>query len=427
MQKVERGLWRNRDFLRLWAGETVSLVGSQITTLALPLAAAVTLAASPAQLGLLGAAGFAPFLFVTLFAGVWIDRAPRRPVMVSANAARAVLLAAVPALAFVGLLRIELLYAVAFLAGVFQVLFELAYQSYVPSLVGRTHLVEGNSKLQASASAAQIGGPGLAGLLVELVTAPFALLVDAASFLVSALNLAAIRKPEPVPAATAPNMLGEIGLGLRLVIGNPYLRAMAGEATTANGFYTVWYTVFVLFAVRELGLRPGVLGLVLSAGSVGALGGAVLAERAARRFGFGRAMVASYVLVCTPPLLIPLVGGPPAVAAPLLTAIFFLTGVGGAVSQISVYALRQAVTPDHLLGRMNAGYRFFVTGVVPFGALAGGALGETIGFRPTLALGAAGMLLALPWAFFSPIPRLHTLPTGNDAAGEQTTRKGATA
>ena len=412
-------LWRNRDFLKFWGGETISLFGSQITTLALPLTAISVLGATAGDLGLIGAAGFAPFLLFTLVIGVWIDRWRRRPVMLMANVARGLLLAVVPILAVLGVLEIWHLVVIAFAVAVCQVFFELAYQSYVPSLVERRHLVEGNAKLQTSAAAAEVGGPGVAGLLIQAVTAPVAIVVDAVSFLVSAVAIGRIRKPEPPPGPherdpDAGGMLRQIGHGLRLIVRDRYLRAMAGEATTFNLGFTIIETVLLLYVTSEVGMTPALVGVVFSIGSLGSLLGAVVAERAQRRFGFGRAMTAAYLVACLPPLLIPLIAPPTLVGAAVLATSYVLGAIGVASSQIYVYSLRQSITPDRLLGRMNSGYRFFVSGMLPVGALLGGLLGELIGLRATLLVGAGLVTLALVWIVASPIPGLRHLPDAAD-------------
>ena len=410
-RSTQRSLWRDHDFMTFWVGETISLFGSQVTLLALPFTAIVLLDASPSELGFIGAAGVAPFLLLTLFVGVAVDRWSRRRMMLVANVARGVLLAVIPVLAVFEVLKVWQLVLIAFGVGVGQVFFELAYQSYVPHLVSREQLVEGNGKLQASAAAADVGGPGLAGLLIQAVTAPYAVVIDAVSFLLSAAAIARMRAPEPpVERRGRPRVLAEIGEGLRLVFGNRYLRAMAGEATTYNLGFTVIETVFLLYAVDELGLNAAVVGLVFSIGSVGALLGALLAEPARRRVGLGVAMTTSYVFACLPALLIPLAGpGVPFVVG-LLAGTYLLVGFGVASSQVYVYSLRQGITPDRLLGRMNSAYRFFVTGMLPIGALLGGALGELIGLRPTLVVGSVLVALAVVWILASPIPRLRDIP-----------------
>jgi len=413
---VTGSLWRHRDFLKYWAGETVSLFGTQVTALALPLTAVLILQATPAQMGILGAAQFAPFLLITLFAGVWTDRRRRRPILIGANLGRAVLVGMIPLSAFLGVLRMDHLYTVAFLVGILTVFFDVAYLSYVPTLVSREQLIEANSKLQVSASAAEISGPGVAGVLVELVTAPFALVVDALSYLASAIGLVLIRKPEPAPrrAGSGRNLWREIGEGLRVTFGNRYLRAIAAEAATYNMFNQVMLTVFVLYATRDLKLTPGILGLIFMAGSIGSLMGALWAERAARRFGIGPTIIGAMVLGCSAPLLIPLASGSAAVVILLLALAYGLGGVGVTVSNVHVVSLRQTITPDRLLGRMTASYRLVVFGAIPVGALIGGGLGEAIGLRATLAVGAVGLLFAVLWVVFSPVSKLRELPAAEE-------------
>jgi len=409
------GLWRHRDFRKLWAGETVSLFGSEVTELALPLVAVLALDAGAGQMGLLAAARFAPFLLVTLPAGVWVDRRRRRPVLIGANLGRCLLVALVPLLAGLGLLRIQHLYGIAFAVGVLTVLFDVAYQSYLPSLVDRGQLVEGNSKLQASASVARVGGPGLGGLLVQLAGAPRALLLDAASFAVSAATLLAIRQPEPAPpgpAAGAPRagLRREIGEGLAVTYRNPVLRSMAGLAATYNLFAQVIEALLVLYATTELGMAAGLIGLVVAAGSVGALAGAALTGRLQGRLGVGPALILAVVVECASLLLVPLAGGPTALAAAVLGLAFVGNGFGLGLSNVLAVSLRQAVTPDRLLGRMNASYRFLTYGAVPIGALLGGALGELLGLRAAVAVGAVGSLLTVPWVLARPLPGLRRMP-----------------
>jgi MFS family permease len=408
----EPRLWADRDFLKFWAGETVSLLGSQVTLLAIPLTAILLLDAGPAELGVLAAAGFAPFLLLTLIAGVWVDRWPRRPIMLVTNLGRGLLLGVIPVLAVQGVLELWHLIVTAFAVACCQVFFELAYQSYIPSLVGAPRLIEANAKLQTSAAAADVAGPGAAGFLIQAVGAPVAIVLDSISFLFSALVIGLIRQPEPRPTDSVDrdeSMWRQIRSGLRLVLGNPYLRGMAGEATTFNLGSTILETVLLLYAVEELGLGAGLIGLIFSIGALGALLGAVLAERAQRRFRFGFAMVGAYLFACLPPLLIPLAAPPVAVAVPILAVSYFLGGIGLASSQIYVYSLRQTITPDHMLGRMNSGYRFFVTGMLPIAALLAGILGEQIGLRATLLVGSLITLGAMAWILASPIGRIRDL------------------
>jgi hypothetical protein len=348
----------------------VSLFGTQVGVLALPLTAVLTLGASASELGLLNAARFAPFIAVILFAGVWVDRRRRRPLLIQTNAGRAFLIALVPAAAALDVLRIEVLYAVGFLVGVLTVFFDVAYPSYLPSLIGRHQLTAGNRSLEASRSAAEVGGPGIGGLLVQLVTAPFALVVDAISFLVSAVVLSTVRSEEPDPAGAeepAPAW-SAIRDGFRFTFANRYLRPIAGEAATFNLFEQTIMTVFVVYAVRELGLSAGLLGVIVSIGAAGAFLGAVAAPYPARRVGLGPTIVGSMAIGCTVPLALPLITGETRVIVPLLGLTFFVWGLAIAVSNVHVVSLRQACTPDAMLGRMNASYRFFTYGAIPIGA-----------------------------------------------------------
>jgi MFS family permease len=406
-------LWHDRDFVRFWAGETVSLVGSQVTSLALPITAVLVLGASAGQMGLLGALGFLPFVLVTLPAGAWIDRHRRRPILIVANLGRAGLLAIIPLAAVAGVLRIELLYVIAFGVGVLTVAFEVAYLAYVPALVPRDQLTTANGRLLASASAAEIGGPGLAGVLISVAGAPTALAVDAASYVVSALNLIGISRKEPQAPADEPgggDMLAEIREGVRITFGNPMLRAVAAEAATYNGLYQMIETLILLYFTRELGLDPATIGLLFAIGAVGSLLGSLVAGRLAERMGVGRALAASMVLGCSTPLLLPLAGGSWLMSVAIIGASFFLGGVGVAISNVHAVSIRQAVSPDRLLGRMSASYRTVTYGAIPLGALVGGLLGELVGLRATLAIAAVGLLFAPLWVLRSPIPGMRRLP-----------------
>src|SRR6266704_178381 len=295
-------LWHHADFLKLWAGETVSLVGSQVTTLALPLTAVILFKATSVQLGFLYAAGFAPFLFFTLFAGVWVDHHRRRPILLVTNIGRGVLLGLIPVLAVLGWLRIEYLYGITLVVGCLTVIFYLAFQAFLPILLQRDQLVEGNSKLSASQSIAEIGGPGLAGLLVQSVSAPIAIVVDALSFFVAAASLVLMRTPEsrPASATNVHRLLHEIGEGFRVTFSNRYLRAFAGEAATYNLFWLVILTVFIPYAVRQLHYSSGILGLLFAVGSAGALCGALLTGSIARRIGVGLTIVGTAAMMTFP-------------------------------------------------------------------------------------------------------------------------------
>jgi MFS family permease len=406
------GLWRHSEFVKLWTGQTISQFGSQITVLALPLTAVLTLKANAFEMGILGAAEFVPFLLVGLFAGVWVDRMRRRPVLILADVGRTLLLGSIPLAALFGVLRMEQLYVVAFLVGIMTVFFDVAYQSYLPALVSREDLIEGNSKLEVSRSVAQIAGPGIAGALVQLVTAPIAIFLDALSFLVSVLSLLIINKPEPPPppAHTRQSMWHEIGEGLGVVLRNPVLRSIAGCTATSNLFSQVMFAVYVLYATRELHVDPGLLGLIFSIGSIGALLGALIAGRAAQQFGLGTTLIISILLAGASAILVPLAGGSLFVVAAMLIASFFVASVASPVYNINQVSLRQAITPDRVQGRMNATMRFIVWGTIPIGSLLGGALGSAIGLRPTLFVGAIGSLLPFLWLVLSPVRSLRAQP-----------------
>lgn len=409
-----RGLWGDADYVKFWSGESVSQVGSQVTLLALPLVGVLTLHATPFQMGVLNASSYLPFLVLTLFVGVYLDRVRRRPVMMASAVGRALVLVTIPVLHWAGLLRMEYLYPVALVLGVLTVLFEVAWQAYLPSLVSRDDLVEGNSKLQVSTSVAQVGGPALAGWLVAVLTAPVALLVDAASFVVSFAVLAAIRHREPdrEPAAEQDRepVLRSIAVGLRFTMGNRWLRPCVLEAGTYNLFWLVLETAFLLRAARELGMSATLIGVVLGGGAVGALIGSTLAERTSERLGIGRTVSLAMVTGCAAPLLVPAAAGPRPLVVTVLFVSFFVGGAGTTVANIQVVSLRQAITPDAMLGRMNASYRFVSWGTVPLGALLGGWLGGTVGLRGTLLIGALGVLASVVWIIASPIRSLVDIP-----------------
>lgn len=405
------GLWRNADFVRLWASETVSQFGTQVSMIALPLTAVLELDASAGQMGILSAAATLPFLLFGLFAGVWVDRLRRRPILVITDILRALVLFVVPGVWALDVLTIEVLYAVAFTSGCLTLFFDVAWMSYLPSLVRRDQLTEGNSKLQGSASVAQVAGPGIAGVLVALVTAPFAIFVDAVSFLVSALFLGRIRTKEPAPERHAdPNVLREIGEGLRVVLRSPILRALGFAAGTSTGFGHMFLVVYVLYMTRDLGFSAFQVGLVFGVGGVGAVIGSMLAIPAARRFGIGPTIVGSRVLVGAFGMLVPLAVLVPGVEVPMVVAAEFLQWMMLLVSDINSVSLRQGIVPQRLQGRMNATMRFLVAGTIPIGSLIGGMLGELVGLRATLVVGVGGMFIAALWVYFSPLRAIRVVP-----------------
>ncbi len=395
------------DFVNLWAAHTVSAFGSAVTGVALPLTAVLALGASPAQMCLLRVAGGVPALLFSLFAGVWVDRLRRRPVLIGADLGRALLLRSVPVAALLGLLRMEHLYVVAFLTGALSLFFDIAVTSYLPVLIRRKDLVGGNTRLQVSDSVASVAGPGLGGVLTQLLTAPVAIAFDALSFALSALLLRRIHAEE-APLAPLPerrDVWREIGEGLRFLLANPLLRAMTVSSALGSLALSMQVAVLVLFATRSLGLSPALLGLIFASRGIASLVGAVLAGRAGRAMGAGPAVVWGTLLSVLGSLVIPLAGGSLVVAVPTLVAAQVLLGIGSPIYSVNQITLRQSITPDRVLGRVNASRRFLVFGAAPVSALFGGTLGSLLGLRPTLLAGALILMLAFLTVLLSPLRR----------------------
>src|SRR5688500_8023812 len=403
------GLWRHADFLKLWSAETISRFGSEFSGLALPIVAVIVLDVSAFKVALLATIEFLPFIIFTLPAGVWVDRLPRRPILVAGDLGRAVALASMPVAYAVDALTIWQLYVVGFVVGIGTVFFDVAYQSYLPSLVGRTALTEGNSKLEMSRSAAQLGGPGLAGVLIGVLTAPVAVVADSISFLVSALLIGRIRTVEQAPVSdTRRSLVAELLEGLRYVFRHRYLPGMVASVAIFNFFGNVGGAIVLVYFVRELGLSALTIGLALGIGNVGFLVGALLAGRVEAWLGVGRTIVASSALSVPGLLLIPL--APRAYAVPFIIAAEVIVGFAIVLYNVTAISLMQATTPDRLLGRMNASRRFIVWGVIPLGGLTGGAIASTVGLRPTLFVGAIGASLAVVPLLFSPVRSLRRVP-----------------
>lgn len=406
------GLWAHGDFLRLWAGDSISQFGNQISALAIPLIAVLTLHASPFAVGMLTAAGQAPSLLFSLIAGAWIDRFRRRPVLIGANLGSAATLALLPIAALFDALNVPLLCAVAFVAGTLGLAFDLAYTSYLPLLVGREHLVEANGKLEASASIAQVGGPGLAGVLVGVLTAPFAVLLDALSFLVSAFSIAKIGAPEPPPARAnrEATVRAEIAEGLRYVASNRVLRGLAGSSGTTKFFASGFFAVYLLYMSRDLNLGATTIGLILATGGAGAFIGALLARPMLNRLGLGGALIGATLLFGITGLLIPLAALAPRIALPMVVASEFLQWLFAVAYAVNAISLRQSIVPNRMQGRVNGAYRFVTLGANPPGAAVGGVLGGLIGLQGTLVVCEVGFFLALAWLIFSPIRGMRTFP-----------------
>ena len=405
------GLWLHRDFRNLWAAETVSVFGTSISQLALPLVAVITLEASVFEVALLGVIEFLPFILISLPAGVWVDRMRRKPILVGADVGRALLLASIPVAYWLDALTIWQMYVVGFGVGILTVFFDVSYQSYLPSLVERRQLVEGNSKLEISRSAAQLAGPGLAGLLVEAVKAPGAVLVDAVSFALSAFYLFRIKAEEQAPTRAerqaGPGMKEEVKEGLRWVFGNRYLRWIAASTATFNFFGNIIGAVFLVYVVRVLGIRPGVIGLVFAVSSIGYLIGALAANRLSRRFGVGPTIILGAAGSVS---LLLLAAAPASNPIPYLIAAQAISSMGIPIYNITQVSFRQAITPERLQGRMNSVMRFIVWGVMPLGALIGGALGSWFGLRTAIWVGVIGMSLAVLPVLLSPVRTLREMP-----------------
>ncbi len=411
-------LFRHPNFRKLWVGDTISQFGTQVSQLAIPLVAIIFLKASPFEVALLGAVEFLPFLLFTLPAGAWVDRLQRRPILITGDLGRAFCLISIPIAYELGFLTILQLYVVAFLMGVLTVFFDVSYQSYLPSLVERDQLVEGNAKLQASQSAAQILGPGFGGYLIGVLTAPVAVIVDAVSYLASALFVFAIQGSEPpIEPRTGPRgsrtdrlrgFGGEIREGLAFVLGHPYLRMIAGATGSSNLFSNVVFGIYLVYVVRVLGLDPLRIGLIFSLGSIGTFVGALIANKVAARIGVGRTIVLVMLLNGPSTLLIAIapVGG----AEPFLIASAALAGFTGLIYNINQVSFRQAITPERMQGRMNATMRFLVWGTIPIGAVISGILATIFGLSTTIWIGAIGSFLPVLFLVFSPIRSITTMP-----------------
>ena len=404
-------LWRHVDFMKIWSAATVSLMGSQVSQIAIPYIAVVVLRSSAFQLGLLVTVEMLPFILLTLPAGAWLDRVRRRPVLIAGDLGRAAALITIPIAYALGVLTIWQLYAVGFVAGMLTVLFDVADQSYLPALLDTDDLVEGNAKLQISASAAQIAGPGLGGGVIGLVAAPFAIVLDAISFLASGSLIALIRKPEPRPERNVHTSLRqEIAVGLRYVTGNRYLRMIAGSTATSNLGSSLAFSIFPIFAYVELNLSPALVGLAFGLGGFGVLAGAVLAGPLGRRFGVGPVIVGSMFVSGLSMFIVVFLPATAIVAGAMLLVAQFLMGFTAVVYNVNQVSFRQAITPLDMQGRMNATMRFIVWGTMPLGSVAGGILATFLPLRTTILVGAVISSSAFLWVLVSPVRSLRVIP-----------------
>jgi MFS family permease len=402
------------DFARLWVGQSISQLGSQVTLVALPLLAITTLNASTLEVGLLAGSETLPFLIVGLPAGVWVDRWRRRPVLITADAGRGLLLASVPLAHAFGILHMAQLYVVAMGTGVLTVFFDVAYQAYVPNLVERDVLLDANARLEVSHSAAQLVGPGIGGLLVQGFTAATAILIDTISYALSAFVLLGIRTEEPPPQrhidedGQARSLAASVREGLRYVLRHRLLAPLAACTALFNFFSAMAMAVFMLYAVRELGVSAATIGLLFSAGGLGFLVGTLLTTRIGRRFGVGTALSIGAVFQGTAFLLVP--AAPRSAPVPFFLAAMLLEALTGPVYNVTQISLRQTVTPAHMQGRMTATMRFLVWGALPLGSVLGGVLGAALGRRETLWVAAIGSALSALPVLLSPLRRLKDMP-----------------
>jgi len=400
-----------REFAKLWAGQSVSLIGSEVSLLAMPLLAVLVLGASPGEMGVLRAVQFTPEL-LALPVGVLFDRVRRRPLLIGVDLLRALLLASIPVAALLGVLAMTQLYVVAVLIGALTVVFGVAYMAYLPVLVPTARLMDANSRLEVSRSAAHAAGPGLAGLIVQALSASAAILFDAVSFVLSAVCLWWIRQPEPepMPKSAGHRWWSEIKEGLREVVQQPILRATTLSSMVWNFFSGgLLDAIYVLYLSRELHMSAGQIATVFTMSGVAGVAGALVWTRIARRVGLGRSIIAGQVLACLGTLAVPFVDGSPEQATLILIGVILIIGFAMPMSFVGLGSLRQAYSPPHLIGRISASIRFLLIGVVPAGALLGGALGDAIGPRNALLVAGIGVLFTPLALVLSPVRSMRTL------------------
>lgn len=410
------GLWRNDDFVRLFAATTVSQVGSFVTRTALPFAAILVLGAGAGEVAAIRSAELVAGLTLGLVAGAWVDRLRRRPVMVATDLGRAALLGSIPLAAVTIGLSLPHLVAVAFGAAVLTTFFHVADRAFLPTIVGRDRLVPANSALTASSSAAEFVGFGAGGLLIQLLTAPIAIAIDAVSFLVSALFLGRIRAREadPQPRTGDDRVLAEIRDGLRVTLRDPILRPLALADAAVAGFWGVFGAVYLVFAT-DLGFEPGVIGLVAAVGGLSSLAGALVASRGVRRLGVGRFLLLTMVSVTLGNACIALAPDATIVGLALLLGQQLLSDSALTAFDVVAVSIRQATVEDRLLGRVGASFHVLAMAAMLVGTLIGGVLGELIGPRAALVVGAGGGVIALGILWFSAVRTMAAVPVGGEA------------
>lgn len=415
MISSEPSIWRSGAFVRLWAATTVSYFGSFITRTALPLAAILMLGAGPLEISALRGLELVAGLLVGLVVGAWVDRLRRRPIMVGADLGRAALLATIPVAAVAGVLALPQLLIVAFLTAILTTCFDVASRTYLPTIVSKPQLVTANSALTASASAAEFTGFGVSGFLIQLFTAPIAIAVDAASFVVSALALGSIRQPEPpVPAVVDREpVLREIRDGLRVVLGSPTLRAIAAAHGSTHLLWGIFGTVYLLFATRDLALGPAAIGIIAGVGGAGSFLGAAVAGRVIARLGIGQTMLLGMAGFTVGNALIPLApSGAVLVGAAFLVAQQLIGDSAGTLYDVVETSLTQSIVAPRILGRVTASISTYTTLLSLVGTIVGGILAELLGLRAAMAIGILGGVAAFAFIWFSPIRTMRVIPAG---------------
>jgi MFS family permease len=407
-QPAAQSAWTERNFRRLWVGSSASWFGAEIGEIALPLLALLTLSATPAEMGLLRTMQFLPFLLATLPLGVLVDRSRKRPLMITADVGRFVLIGGIPVLIWAGAAQIEFVYVLVFAAAVLTVLYQLSDFAFLPRVVTADRLLDANSKLTATQSAAEIGGKGIGGLLVQALTAPFAVLFNAAGYLVSAIAIARIDLNEQVERVPGRSVRREVAEGLRIVALNKYLRPLVAESTTYNLFFEIFFVGLLIFAVRDLGMSAAVIGLAFTIGAVGTFIGAWFGARVTGRFGYGRVLLITMLIGNSASVLLILMNDAGSAMA-LLSFVLFLMGLGTGIANVHATSLRQTVIPDALQGRVNAAYRMITWGAVPIGAMIGGLIATQFSPHTAMLAGALGIPLGTIWIAFSAIPRVRSI------------------
>ena len=427
----ESSLWHHPNFFRLWLSETISAFGGQFSGLGILFTATLVLKAHAQDIAFLTAVQTAPFLIFGLIAGVWVDRHLKRRIMVAANIGRAIVLGSIPIVFLIGRLSMPWLYLTSFLVGTLQVFYDISYQAYLPALVERQQISEGNSKLEGSRSTSQVAGPTMAGVVIQAVSAPFTIAVDAIGFIASALSLSGIDRKETISVdGPRPSVLHDIREGLAVVFGDDRLRSIAGSTATSNFFssalgpisFFYWTNTDLAAKSMGLGLDPSLVGLIFSFGSIGGILGALSYARIARRIGVGWAIISSMLVgtiaaftyyIATPSMsnsILRIYGFSLTQAVTILVIGQFVISIGVVIYNVNQVSLRQAIVPLHLQGRMNATMRFLVWGTLPLGGLFGGILVVLIGVKSTILVTAMGGTLSFLWVLFSPVRNLKTIP-----------------